>query len=328
MANQIDIECPYCKGEITIDPEWIGQEGQCPYCNQEFVLSEPESHQNELSYDDPVQSDSDERITTTLKRDKVAGRNSFHGNLGMRKLLLFGIAGVSLIVSLIVLGFVFGGGSKDSGSINDCGHKGVQLWKDGPYWAETNIGAENPWDSGYYFWWGDTAGYSPTGGTFNFSFDTFNCPTSRKSTAQLQSEGWIVFKDGGYVLSPAHDAAHVCWGGKWVMPTTYDFYGLKIKCDWTKKKMMGVIGYVVRGRGEYASASIFIPCVSHGEGTFLCNDGTDGEYWSSVPSRSFYRSFYLEGVSVLKINSVSDSHFTSDASRGYGRPIRPVLRSK
>ena len=42
----------------------------------------------------------------------------------------------------------------------DGGHKMIQLWKDGPYWAETNIGAENPWDFGYYFWWGDTVGYT------------------------------------------------------------------------------------------------------------------------------------------------------------------------
>lgn len=38
---------------------------------------------------------------------------------------------------------------------SDC----VQLWENGPYWATTNIGAENPTDFGYYFWWGDTVGY-------------------------------------------------------------------------------------------------------------------------------------------------------------------------
>ena len=33
-----------------------------------------------------------------------------------------------------------------------------QLWENGPVWAEKNIGAENPWVYGYYFWWGDTVG--------------------------------------------------------------------------------------------------------------------------------------------------------------------------
>lgn len=30
--------------------------------------------------------------------------------------------------------------------------KKVQLWEGGPYWADRNIGAEAPWDSGDYFW--------------------------------------------------------------------------------------------------------------------------------------------------------------------------------
>ncbi len=36
---------------------------------------------------------------------------------------------------------------------------GVQLWVNGPYWAECNVGAITPEEYGYYFWWGDTVGY-------------------------------------------------------------------------------------------------------------------------------------------------------------------------
>ena len=36
---------------------------------------------------------------------------------------------------------------------------GVQLWEDGPYWAECNVGATKPEEYGYFFWWGDTVGY-------------------------------------------------------------------------------------------------------------------------------------------------------------------------
>ena len=45
------------------------------------------------------------------------------------------------------------------GAWADGAHGKVRLWEDGPFWAETNVGAENPEDSGYYFWWGDTIGY-------------------------------------------------------------------------------------------------------------------------------------------------------------------------
>ena len=39
------------------------------------------------------------------------------------------------------------------------GHGKVQLWAGGPYWAETNVGADEPWEYGCYFWWGDVVGY-------------------------------------------------------------------------------------------------------------------------------------------------------------------------
>ena len=41
---------------------------------------------------------------------------------------------------------------------------GVQLWENGPYWAECNAGATRPEEYGYYFWWGDTVGYTRSGG--------------------------------------------------------------------------------------------------------------------------------------------------------------------
>ena len=95
----------------------------------------------------------------------------------------------------------------------DVGPKGaVQLWAGGPYWATTNIGAEKPEDSGYYFWWGDTLGYKWENGQFvasdgsvsGFSFEASNTRTYNKDLDTLQSEGWIT-TDG--VLAPEHDAA-------------------------------------------------------------------------------------------------------------------------
>ena len=46
-------------------------------------------------------------------------------------------------------------------------HRKVQLWAGGPYWAETNVGAEEPWEYGFYFWWGDTVGYRRVGNNNN-----------------------------------------------------------------------------------------------------------------------------------------------------------------
>ena len=180
-------------------------------------------------------------------------------------------------------------------------HDKVQLWEGGPYWATTNIGAEKPEDYGYYFWWGDTVGYkrednkwvASDGSNSNFSFDSNNTPTYEKGIYTMQSEGWIVTRDGTYVLAPEHDAAQKHWGGDWRMPTKQEFYDLNNKCDWIWTTMNGVYGYIVRGRGSYASNSIFLPCAGLGDGTSLSYAGSGGYFWSSVPNSDFYNAWYL-----------------------------------
>ena len=203
-------------------------------------------------------------------------------------------------------------------------HDKVQLWEGGPYWAATNIGAEEPWDSGYYFWWGDTVGYkrendkwvASDGSNSNFSFDSINAPTYKKSIATLQSEGWIVSKNGTYVLAPEHDAAQVQWGGDWRMPTNQEFYDLNNKCDWTWTTMNDVYGYIVRGRGSYASNSIFLPCAGYGLGTSLCRAGSCGDYWSSVPRSDVYDAWLLYFS--------SSGHSTDRYFRTRGQSVRPL----
>jgi hypothetical protein len=201
--------------------------------------------------------------------------------------------------------------------------KKVQLWEDGPYWATTNIGAEKPEDYGYYFWWGDTVGYkhendkwvASDGSNSNFSFEDDNTPTYDKDISTLQSEGWIT-SDG--VLAPEHDAAHKHWGGDWRMPTEQELEDLDSKCDWTWTMVNGVIGYLVCGRGEYASNSIFLPCAGYVRGTSLNLAPSYGYYWSSVPNLdSYYHAWYLRFY--------SGNHFTYYYRRSNGQSVRPLL---
>lgn len=202
----------------------------------------------------------------------------------------------------------------------------VQLWAGGPYWAETNVGAEEPEDYGLYFWWGDTVGYRREGSAWvasdgsseNYSFDWNNVPTYGKDDPALQSEGWIT---SAGVLAPEHDAAHVHWGGSWRMPTKDELSALTSNCDWTWTTRNGVNGYVVRGRGAYSSASIFLPSAGLGFGASLSNAGSYGYYWSSVPYESKSSSDYAW---VLKFNSGAHYHYTNQSGRGYGQSVRPV----
>ena len=84
------------------------------------------------------------------------------------------------------------------------------------------MGATAPEEYGYCFWWGDTVGYTRSGGHRNIfpvhyrdvtwvssagkqmdssTFDYSACPTYGKSSATLQSEGWV---DSTGNLAAAH----------------------------------------------------------------------------------------------------------------------------
>jgi hypothetical protein len=202
-------------------------------------------------------------------------------------------------------------------------HEKVQLWESGPYWATTNIGAEKPEDYGYYFWWGDTVGYkrengkwvASDGSNLDFSFARGNTPTYDKDISTLKNEGWIT---GEGVLAPEHDAAKKHWGGNWRMPTKQEFDDLNNKCDWSWTTMNGVAGCVVRGRGDYAANSIFIPCVGYGYGTSLDYAGSRGYYWSSSPNSGF-----IDGL-AWNLTFLSDRHGTSYDDRFNGHSVRPL----
>ena len=188
----------------------------------------------------------------------------------------------------------------------------VQLWAGGPYWADRNVGTDKPEGYGLYFWWGDTTGHHAG---FNFSGDNSAIYTWNKSVSELQSAGWLT---SGGVLAPSHDAAHVKWGGAWRMPTYQELSDLINKCDWTWDSINGVNGYIVRGRGDYASKSIFLPAAGVGFGTSLYDAGWNGYFWSSVPSSDSLCPYGL----YFDLGSLNTS--TNFGWRSTGQSVRPV----
>ena len=259
----------------------------------------------------------DDASATFTQNNIVTGANTFTVDFASS----FGGALVLTNASFVVTIAEGAGGGGSSGGLG-----GVQLWEGGPYWAECNVGASKPEEYGYYFWWGDTVGYKREGNAWvatdgsssNFQFydDPISQQTYNKSIATLQSEGWIVSKDGTYVLAPEHDAAHVHWGGEWRMPTEQELGDLHSKCDWTWTTMNGVLGYLVKGKGGYTSASIFLPCAGYGNGTSLGNAGSGGYSWSSVPNSG--------GSSAWGLYFGSGYRSTCNGSRGLGQSVRPV----
>ena len=201
--------------------------------------------------------------------------------------------------------------------------RGVQLWENGPYWADCNVGASLPEDYGYYFWWGDTVGYKRKTGTdgwvsvkdgSSFSFNSANAPTYGMYNSTLLSNGYI---DSTGNLTAEHDAATAHLGAPWRMPTSAEIDALISNCTTTWTNCNGVAGRLVAGKGDYASRSIFLPAAGYGYGSSLDYTGSDGYYWSSTPnsggSLSAWRLYFYS------------SDFDRDLNYRYlGQSVRPV----
>ena len=212
---------------------------------------------------------------------------------------------------------------------------GVQLWENGPYWAECNVGAATPEESGYYFWWGDTVGYTRTGGTWmswgiylgvtwvsstgeqmsSSPFSLSSCPTYGTDNSTLQSEGYI---DSTGNLAPEYDAATAHLGAPWRMPTDAEFAALTNNCTATWITTNGVKGCLVTGKGDYADRSIFLPVAGYGSDSNLGSPNSQGYYWSSTPdSEDSHFAWHL----YFNSNNFRQYIYYG---RQYGLSVRPV----
>lgn len=145
-------------------------------------------------------------------------------------------------------------------------------------WATTNVGADNPWEYGGYYAWGETKAYGEedTSNTHNYAYgDTYQktyyewstykwatgsdwTSISKYSLADNDTSAPWYQMGGTYIglngvesqkkLELADDAAHMNWGNGWRMPTSSELNMLKDNCYWkwvTAYKGYAVNGYVV-----------------------------------------------------------------------------------
>ena len=141
----------------------------------------------------------------------------------------------------------------------------VQLWEDGPEWADRNIGAEHDYDFGEYFMYGSTDGYRMVndvwvGPESNFSFDEAHCSISGMNQSQLVSDGVITDEN---VLTRNYDAATQKWGSNWKIPSNQDWEDLMTHCTVTYGTKNDVSGIYFRGQGDYSGNQIFMPTAGY-----------------------------------------------------------------
>ena len=109
----------------------------------------------------------------------------------------------------------------------------------GTIWADKNVGAENPWENGLYFSWGNVDGHAVdenSNVTDGYSFD--------ENTYSTTLGGQYT----GSTLDAEHDAATVNMGDGWRMPTSAETLELVENTD---HYYIGDDGNIIAGPFNY-----------------------------------------------------------------------------
>ena len=187
-------------------------------------------------------------------------------------------------------------------------------------WATMNVGAFKPSESGLYFQWGDTQGYSKeqigrSEGKKKFTWSDYKWYLSGSV-----GEGGISFRKDiaeGAKLDLEDDAAHVNMGGSWHMPTPNQIWELTHNTisSWTTQD--GVNGRLFTSTKD-SSKSIFIPASGSAWNGSVKVIGRYGIIWSSVLSMVF-----TDSCQCLILYS-EDSYLTN-CDRSDGFSVRGVI---
>ena len=163
------------------------------------------------------------------------------------------------------------------------GHEYIEIC--GLKWAVTNIGAEKETDSGLYFAFGETQGY----------------------TAEQVRSGERKFNENEYT-NVNFDSVNAYWGGKWRMATEAEFQALLHSANhgWIYNYQgSGVNGMLFTDKTDW-SKKLFFPAVGFCDYYGVNSVGYFSYYWSSSlysNNVTYGRSLYLDnGYSSIKYN--------------------------
>lgn len=183
----------------------------------------------------------------------------------------------------------------------------------GTLWATMNVGAYKPSDTGLYFQWGDTVGYTAdqVGKDKQFNWDDYKFSVNGSSTI------FSKYTTPGATLKLEDDAAHVNMGGDWHMPTLTQFRELidNTTSDWTTQD--GVNGRLFKSKTD-PSKFIFFPA-------------TGNAWYDSVNGRGSYGDVWSSTLNPSRVTLVPYLHFNSDNAnfrgnyRVYGFSVRGVI---
>lgn len=176
----------------------------------------------------------------------------------------------------------------------------------GTLWAAQNLGAKNPYETGYYFAWGETKKKS------TYSLKTYFDKRYEKFDTNSNP----------YLSGTEYDAATALWGEGWMMPTYEQANELYKYCTWEwtdNYNGSNVAGCICTGpNGKH----IFFP--SGGLMMDKKHAYTDyGNYWVG----SLYRFNNIDWANFIDFNKNGPTQkYVSRDHRYWGRSVRPVRK--
>lgn len=159
----------------------------------------------------------------------------------------------------------------------------------------------NETDYGAYFSWGNVEPhFSSNNSTFDGGYDWGN--TNGSSPYKYSPGHSIPFtindRNAAYAADSIYDAAHVCLGGAWRVPTQKELSELCNNTDSEWTTINGVKGRKFMKKSDH-SVYIFLPAGGSGNNLSLDSRGVYGFYDSSSLASSTYRWCMSLGENVL-----------------------------
>lgn len=191
---------------------------------------------------------------------------------------------------------------------------GVEVNGEKILWATCNVGADNEYDDGYYFAWGETEPKS------SYSIDTYKwCNGTRDTMTKYCTDSNYGDVDNKIKLELEDDAASKNWKGIWRTPTYEELNALINQCNWrwikptTDNGFGGKAGVVISNKNN-ANYYIFIPAAGYYGGNRLYY-WNQGSVWTSTLD-----STTSAPTLDFNANGLSMGLFAREA----GIPVRPV----
>lgn len=181
----------------------------------------------------------------------------------------------------------------------------VQLWDNGPWFAEFNVGAKDVYDVGGYFTWG---------GVEDRDLSTF-------TMTQQDIQG------------TPKDAATVSWGSEWVMPSSKEIQALLDNCEclWYEGGTSRLSGLIFKGKNLYSQDSIFFPLTgNYTRENDVCFGEQWAMYWTSTPydircdvGPCHYCLFFTNGSTIPVMDKELDCEMMVESI-----PVRAIYRGE